>query len=163
MPIALSAIVFLALLYGAFMVPRFRWAFAVAAVLMGLGVVGYMVVNDRARPAQEARIAVEEVELSDLSFTPGPRFLTVQGRAVNGSSDWDLLDFTLQVTVFDCPDLEAAPQGCDTIGQSQGIARVSIPPGQLRSFSVPLSFPNLPDVIGEPFWEEEIVSVRAGR
>jgi hypothetical protein len=91
----------------------------------------------------------------------------VKGNVTNRSSH-ELSGFTLKIIVQDCPvsatarpdpygwdrnlEGESKPsqspvelQGCTTIGESDALASVSVPPNQMRSFERYLSLENMPN------------------
>ena len=147
--------------YILFRVPHLRLAGGIvtAAVLGGLSY--YLLATDPEPQAEMRRIDVVEATLSDVELELGVRISTLTGRVVNGSENFEMTGILLNVKLFDCPSSDSDLSECFTIGQDSGEARVTVPAGQLRSFTANLLFVGLPEIIGEFRWTYEVTGIRA--
>ncbi len=141
--------------------PQFRLAGGIVAAAL-LGGLSYYILATNPEPrAEMRRIEVVEVTLSDVELDIGIRISELSGRVVNASEKFDMTGILLNVKLFDCPTADSELSECYTIGEDSGEARVTVPPGQLRSFNASLLFTSLPEIIGEIRWTHEIIGVRA--
>lgn len=144
-----------------FRVPNLRLAGGiVAAALLG-GLSYYILATDPEPRAEMRRIDVVDVTLSDVELEIGIRTSELSGRVINGSENYDLTGVLLTVKLFDCPGADSDLSDCYTIGEDDGEARVTVPPGQLRDFTASLLFIGLPEVTGEFRWTHEVTGLRA--
>jgi len=144
-----------------FRVPQLRLAGGiVTAALLG-GLSYYLLATDPEPRAEMRRIGIDEITLSDVDLDLGVRTSELSGRVVNGSENYDLTGVLLNVKLFDCPNSDSALSECYTIGEDSGEARVTVPPGQLRSFTASLLFIGLPEIIGEFRWTYDVTGIRA--
>jgi len=142
-------------------VPHLRLAGGiVAAALLG-GLSYYLLATDPEPRAEMRRIDVVEVTLSDVDLEIGVRTSELSGRVVNGSENFNMTGVLLNVKLFDCPTADSSLSECYTIGEDSGEARVTVPPGQLRSFTASFLFVSLPEIIGEFRWTYEVIGIRA--
>ncbi|MEO1421698.1 MAG: hypothetical protein AAFV09_00865, partial [Pseudomonadota bacterium] len=89
------------------------------------------------------------------------RFSTLSGRVENQAEAGIVRQIAVRVRLFDC-ESEATPIAeCAQIGEDDGVARLELPPGQLRAFEATLRFADQPRVAGVLVWEFEVTGVRA--
>jgi len=148
-------------IYVLFRMPEFRIVGSAIALVVIAVLVFYMVTVPPAQEVELTRISLEEVEIEGVDLSMGPINATLTGRAINGSPTYTLTGIELEVRLFDCPSEEAALGDCFTIGEDAGYARLSAPPGQLRSFKATLLFSNLPEIEGVMRWEYSVNALRA--
>ncbi len=72
------------------------------------------------------------------------RSFVVTGRLQNAAQSFTLLSATLQVTIEDCHITT-----CEIVGQEDVEISMEIHPNQTRDFSMTISFPTMPKIIGE--------------
>lgn len=161
MPLAVLAIALIAYLYAMVAAPRFRIPGAIGGALVAAGLGWYFFVSESEAERAARRVGTEDVALDLLKLERTPRGATLQGRVANGADAGVLREITIEMRLLDCPD-EAVPlDDCVTIGDATGIARVDVPPGQLRGFSAPFVFAGLPPVVGVLRWEQSVIALRA--
>ncbi|MEL6680226.1 MAG: hypothetical protein AAFQ51_16100, partial [Pseudomonadota bacterium] len=66
-----------------------------------------------------------------------------------------------RLRLYDCPTEDSALPDCAQIGEDAGVARLDLPPGQLRAFDATLRFSGLPAVTGVLKWDFDVDYVRA--
>lgn len=155
--VALTAAVSTFILY-----PRLRLP-AGLLVAFFVGLIVYVFFFDtRGEEARRAeRISPDELELTDVTFTQDLRFSRLEGRVRNLSERYRLRDFDIRVTMYDCPDVGTSLEDCAVIAQDTGIARVDLPPGQVRHFETVLRFTDVPAPEGVVVWDHRVTGVRA--
>ncbi len=158
------AVIFLAVagyIYVLYEIPKLRIAGAIfaAALFGGLGV--YLATADPEPELEINRIPVGQVDLSEVAFDLGVRTSELSGRVVNNSADYTLTGLTLVVRLFDCPGVDSPLDTCFVIGEDDGLARATVPPGQLRDFKATLLFNGLPDIEGVMRWDYQVTGTRA--
>lgn len=122
-------------------------------------------VQDEARAKKREKIASSPerlaiVHLTDTRLALDGYLSRVQGIATNTSPFLTVQRFQLRVRVYDCPEITLP--SCTVVGDSQAEARVTIPPGQKRSFEDILSFPGLPQMkMGDWSWNYSLQQVHA--
>lgn len=141
--------------------PQFRLAGGIMGVLIVGGVTGYLVLVPSAGELQGSRISASELRLEAVSLEDNGRSLVLSGRVENLSENFVLRDMTLRVRLYDCPSSDSELNACEIVGDDEGIARATVPPGQVREFSAIFYYPGLPDMRGEMRWQEDILTVRA--
>jgi hypothetical protein len=161
MPIAVLILVLAAYVYVLVAVPEWRRGGLVLGALAMAGLGAYFWLSEPEAERAAARIQPSELVLSALELTPTPRGRTLRGRVENTSSAFRLREMTVTLTLRDCP-ADAGPEShCPVIAQGSALVRVDVPPGQLRAFSAPFVFPDMPQVLGELRWEHAIEGTRA--
>jgi hypothetical protein len=161
MPIAVLILVLAAYVYVLVAVPEWRRGGLLLGALAaaGLGIYFWLAEPEPERAA--ARIAPSELVLTELDLTDTPRGRTLRGRVENTSPRFRLREMTVTLTLRDCPADAGPDTHCPVIAQSSALVRVDVPPGQLRGFSAPFVFPDMPAVLGELRWEHAIEGTRA--
>ncbi|MEM8789226.1 MAG: hypothetical protein AAGE76_13285 [Pseudomonadota bacterium] len=161
MPIAVFFVVLTGSVAIALLYPHLRVvAIVIAAFCAAL--IGFIAVDRVGEVGRAAdRISVEDITLSEVALSFEPRYMRMTGRAANASNAHQLREFTVQATLRDCPAEDSAADECAVIGQETGIARVDIPPGQVRPFAVVLGFSNGADAPEGLRWNFDILSARA--
>lgn len=148
-------------IYILFRMPELRIAGSIIAFVL-IGGLGFYMFTVPPEPQVESnRITIEEITLEALTLTLDPRTASLKGRAINGSAKYTLTGIEIDVKLYDCPDEEVAFTECFTIGEDDGYARLTAPPGQLRDFTATFLFNNLPEVMGVLRWEHTITGTRA--
>ncbi|MBD3626146.1 MAG: hypothetical protein HUJ24_12410 [Rhodobacteraceae bacterium] len=132
--------------------------FAVVMAALLAFVVWDELIRDQANPNE---MTLDQLALTELAIEQDERFVRVSGRAENLSEGHRLREFRLLATLHDCPAAESAFTDCQVIAQDDGIARVDIPPGQVRAFSAVFSFRDVPELQGVPIWDYELTALRA--
>lgn len=158
------AVIFLAVagfFYILYTYPRLRLAGGLVMASAIAGLTFYLVVTDPEPQVELGRITTDEIILSDLILDLGVRTSSLTGRVVNGSAEYVLSGVSLDVRVYDCPADDTPLDQCFTIGEDDGYARVTVPPGQLRDFSAVFLFNNLPEITGVLRWDHTITALRA--
>lgn len=154
--VALVAALSVAILY-----PRLRIP-AGLLVAFFLGLMIYVFVQIPGETDQrDARITAEQLELDDVSLVQEARFSRLTGRVRNLSDTYTLRDFDVRVTLLDCPAPDAGAEACVVIAEDNGIARVNLPPGQVRRFEVVLRFTDVPEPTGYAEWDYQVTGIRA--
>jgi hypothetical protein len=182
--IGLIALVFFMIIF-----PGFRYFIIALVVLGGLGIYGWNEMekkdDERRRQANaaEERAARSVITLRDLALDT-VQFKKEQGSSwtltgnVTNNSKYHLGSLGFMVWIADCPDddwavgkdpgdpsvqVDHIQKGCITIGEATARAYVSVPPGQMRAFSLPaISFKGMPTTTrGNPRWRYEITEIRA--
>jgi len=158
------AVIFLAVagyIYVLYEIPKLRIAGAIFAVALfgGLGV--YLATTDPETELEINRISTEQVSLSELKFNLGVRTSELSGRVINNSDDYTLTGLSLVVRLFDCPGADSPLDECFVIGEDDGLARATVPPGQLRDFKATLLFNGLPVIEGVMRWDYQVIGTRA--
>ena len=160
--VAVEVFVILSLyIYILFRMPELRIAGTIIAFVFIGGLVFYMVTVPPEPQVELNRITIEEVTLEALDLELGPRTATFSGRAINGSAEFTLTGIDIIVKLYDCPTADSGFDACFTIGEDDGYARITAPPGQLRDFTATLLFNNLPTITGVQRWEHVITGTRA--
>jgi len=148
-------------IYVLFRMPELRIAGSIVALVLIGGLAFYMVTVPPTPEVELNRITLDEVAFEGVDLVLNPRNATLSGRVINSSADYTLTQVNFDVKLYDCPS-EAAPlSDCFTIGEDEGYARLSTPPGQLRSFTATLLFVNMPDIEGVLRWEYAVNALRA--
>ena len=158
-------VVFFLLLAGAGVIfvlyPHLRML-AGAVFVFFAGLLGYLVADQwLGDDPTKADIGSEVVTVSDLRLIEGSRFQKVTGRVLNGSDSARLRSFDVHIQVLDCPDEDSAEADCAIIADDTGVARVDVPPGQVRDFEATLGFIGQTAPKGVMRWTHEIGEVRA--
>ncbi len=160
--VAVEVFVVLSLyIYILFRMPELRIAGSIIAFTLIGGLVFYMVTVPPEPQAEMNRIAIEEIQLENLELELGPRTATLTGRAINTSESYTLTGINLDVTIYDCATETTPFEQCFTIGEDDGYARLTAPPGQLREFTATLLFNNMPEVSGVQRWAYKVTATRA--
>ncbi len=148
-------------IYVLFRLPELRLAGTIVAVTLIGGLIYYMVTVPPEPQAEVNRIPISDVTLQNVELELGPRTAMLSGRAINGSPEFTLTGINLDVTLYDCPGEDTPFSDCFTIGEDDGYARLTAPPGQLRDFKATLLFTDLPKVTGVQRWQYQITGTRA--
>lgn len=160
MPFAAFFLVLAGALAIAVLYPHLRvlaiMVFVVFAAVFGFLLFDQTTEGDRLR----ARIPVELVAISDLELTEGARYTRISGRVANGHDVYQLRDFDIESTLYDCPAADTPRADCAVIAQDTAIARVDVPPGQTRTFEAALSFTSRPPPKGVEVWEHRVTGTR---
>ena len=161
MPIAVLILAVIAYVYAMFSLPQFRLPGAIVGVVVAAAVGWYLYSAESAADRAARVISLDEVVLDQISLDRTPRGATLRGRVANKAEAATLQQMTIEARIFDCPDADAELSECGIIGDSVATAFVSVPPGQLRGFSIPFVFSGMPDVEGELKWDQTVIAVRA--
>lgn len=160
----IAMIFFAAVLSGALLwrFPTYR-----AAGLAGLAVVitvfvTYFIVSEPGS-GQDTAITPDELALSEVAIISDPRFITVSGNVQNMSQTASLLEFDLQLDARDCPTPDSPAADCIVIGSDSGVARIAVPPQQMRAFSAVFRLGTLPQISGTLRMDYSIIAARANR
>jgi hypothetical protein len=163
----IGVIVIIAIIYFMIDSPGFRYGAIFLVVLVGIAIY-VMIENDKKdsqqrRQAEAARdraaltaISASELALSGVELTKQQSWWILKGNVVNNSK-YSLGSIAFLVRIEDCP----AQKNCVTVGEEVTRAAVSVPPGQMRSFtSNALAFKGMP-IVANPRWHYEIREIRA--
>jgi hypothetical protein len=156
MPLAVLLAAIAGYVYAMLAKPGFRFWGLIGGVAVALALVLYL-----RGGSQRPEIDPAELTIDALTVERSARGAVMQGRVLNASPDFRLLDMTLKLRLRDCPEPEAESETCPIIGEAQTIARPDAPAGQIRGFSAPFTFANLPPLVGTLAWDWEIVATRA--
>lgn len=159
MPIILFFVVFGGAVAVAVLYPHLRAQAGIVLALLG-GLLAWVVVDQLLLDEPEPPVAREDLSLAEVVLTEGPRFVRVSGRVTNDADGARLREFTLAVTLRDCPSADAAPEACEVVAEDSGIARVDVPPGQTQAFEAILGFTERSEIRGVPSWDYRITAVR---
>jgi hypothetical protein len=119
--------------------------------------------KDRAQRATQEYIASTAIKLADLNLenvnlkkaSYGLSDFILDGTVTNNSA-FTLGAMYVEVTFTDCQN-----GSCRVVGQKTSSAAVTVPAGQVRSFSTyAIRFDNLPPVNGARTWSYKITSLR---
>ena len=161
MPVAVLIVAIALYVYALVAAPRYRVPGAIAGVLVVAGLGWYFFASPSQTERAAALVSVEDLTLDQLDLERTIRGATLSGRVANGAETAHLREMTITVRLFDCELEDTALEDCATIGESAAIARVDVPPGQLRGFSAHYIFPNLPPLAGILRWDHRITALRA--
>jgi len=161
MPVAVLIVVLAAYVYALVAAPRFRIPGAIGGALILAGLTWYLIVSPSEPERAANLISVEDLTLDRLELEQTVRGATLRGRVENLTETAHLREMTITVRLFDCALADDELDDCATIGESSAIARVDVPPGQLRGFSAHYIFPDRPAVIGVLRWDYRITALRA--
>jgi len=161
MPVAILILVLIAYAYVMLSTPKARVPGAVAGLVIAAGLGWYFYSTSSETVTASRRITVEDLRIDQLQLDQTVRGATLRGRVENLSQTGRLREMTIEVRLFDCPDATTDLAQCAIIADGSAIARVDVPPGQLRAFSGYYVFPDRPDVTGESRWESRVIAVRA--
>jgi hypothetical protein len=161
MPVAILILVLLAFAYAMASTPRARVPGAIAGVVIAAGLGWYFFSTSSETVTASRRITIEDLRIDQLQLDQTVRGATLRGRVENLSETGRLREMTIEVRLFDCPDTTTGLEECAIIADGSAIARVDVPPGQLRAFSGYYVFPDRPAVTGDPRWDSRISAVRA--
>lgn len=162
MPVAILILALAAYVYALAMLPQYRLPGLALGALAAGGLAWYLFMVPAEREAARNRIAPEELRLDLLTLEDTPRGATLSGRVENLSQTAQLRDMTLTVELYDCPPAAPDASACPTIAEDSALARVDVPPQQLRGFSAHFVFPNRPPLTGVLRWEYRISEISAG-
>ncbi len=161
MPVAVLIVALALYVYALVAAPRFRIPGAIAGALIVAGLGWYFFASSSWTERASQIVSVEDLALDRLELERTIRGATLRGRVENRAETAHLREMTITVRLFDCELEDTALDECATIGQSDAIARVDVPPGQLRGFSAHYIFPNLPALAGVLRWDYRITALRA--
>lgn len=161
MPIAILILAFAAYVYAVAALPRFRLPGLALGGLAAAGLTWYLLAVPGEREAARERISRDDLRLDLLAMEETPQGATLSGRVENRSATARLRELTLRVDLYDCPPAAEDVAGCPVIAESEALARVDVPPGQLRGFSAAFVFPNRPPLTGVLRWSYEVTGTRA--
>jgi len=161
MPIALIFFALLLAIAILWRFPEYRLGVGAGLLLIGAVFSAYFLLSEPALKSQSVALPADMLTLRDVTITPEPRFVTLQGQVLNQSSTADLLDMSLQLNALDCPAEVDAISECIVIGSDDGVARVAVPAGQLRAFEATFMLRNLPTPEGVLRWHYLITDTRA--
>jgi 4-amino-4-deoxy-L-arabinose transferase-like glycosyltransferase len=161
MPVAILILALAAYIYAVAALPRFRLPGLALGALAAAGLTWYLLAVPGEREAARERIGPDELGLDLLALNDTPQGATLSGRVENRSPTARLREMTLRVDLYDCPPDAEAVTGCPVIAESEALARVDVPPGQLRGFSAAFVFPNRPPLTGVLRWSFEVTGTRA--
>lgn len=161
MPIVILLILVLGSALVAWYMPQLRAIALVVLVLFG-GLLSYLFFSNGSQPDRQAHlIPISDIVLSQLDYSQDPSLNRISGNMLNNSQDYRLRSVTIRLTLHDCPYEESDFDECVIIADDTAQTFVDIPPGQLRSFGVLMSFPNLPILEGVLRWRYELIASRA--
>lgn len=135
MPVAVLIVVIALYIYALVAAPRYRVPGAIAGVLILAGLGWYFFASPSQTERAATLVSVEDLTLDGLDLERTIRGATLSGRVANAAETAHLREMTITVRLFDCELEDTALEECATIGESAAIARVDVPPGQLRGFS----------------------------
>lgn len=163
MPIAALLIIFAGSAAIAVLYPHLRLAAVLVMALVGALFASLLFTPGSETDSRTTRIPVSELILSDLDFTDDERLAKLSGKVTNGSDSFTLRGMTIGVDVLDCPNAEADKSDCTVIASDTGEVFANVPAGQARSFSLPLRFPNRPEIEGVLVWQHSLIQTDATR
>ena len=135
-------------------------ALGLAAVALAGGGLLYMHNREEEHLAL-TRIPKSELVLEDVTLKPYVGSYRIAGRVGNHSAKFSVKQIDFVVTVQDCPR-EAAAQQCVTIGESNEILNLDIPPGEARDFEESVRFSGSKlKLKGRLEWNYSISQIRA--
>ena len=161
MPVAVLIVVIAVYVYALVAAPRFRIPGAIGGVVVLAGLGWYLLASPSQTERAATLVSVEDLTLDGLELERTIRGATLSGRVANAAETSRLREMTITVRLFDCELEDTALEDCATIGESAAIARVDVPPGQLRGFSAHYIFPDLPPLAGVLRWDHRITALRA--
>ncbi len=161
MPVAVLIVVIALYVYALVAAPRYRVPGVIAGVLILAGLGWYFFASPSQTERAATLVTVEDLTLDQLDLERTIRGATLRGRVANGAGTAHLREMTITVRLFDCELEDTDLEDCATIGESAAIARVDVPPGQLRGFSAHYIFTNLPPLVGVLRWDHRITALRA--
>lgn len=141
--------------------PEYRLGVAAGLLLVAGVFSAYFLLNEPAVKSQSVAIPADMLALRDITITPEPRFVTLQGQVHNRSTSADLLEFGLELNALDCPSELETISECIVIGSDDSTARGTVPAGQLRAFEATFMLRNLPQPDGVLRWHYRITDTRA--
>jgi hypothetical protein len=161
MPIAILVLVLAAYVYVLAAVPEWRIPGIVLGALATAGLGAYLVLTEPEAETAAHRIPPEAVVLSTLDFERTARGGVLSGRIENTSPDFRLREMTVTLRLHDCPPDTSDELGCPVIAEDTALVHVDVPPRQIRAFTAPFVFVNMPSVLGELRWTHHIDATRA--
>lgn len=161
MPVAVVFLLISGSALVAWVYPQYRVpALSIAGLFLALVLV-YLTTTDFDRPTAADRIALDQVELSELTLSEERLAIRLDGRVKNLAEGFMLREMALTLRLFDCPTAESPLEACETIAEDDAPARVAVPPGQLRGFEAVFGFPNRPPLAGTLVWRHEVTGTDA--
>ena len=107
------------------------------------------------------RIPASELVLENVTLKPYVGSYEIAGRIKNNSAKFTVRRLDFVVTVRDCIPAAAAGQ-CTTIGESNEILELNIPPGEARNFEESVRFSGSnPKIKGRMEWSYSIQRITA--
>jgi hypothetical protein len=153
--IALAALALIAFAVGY----RKTGAALVAAALAAGGALYYL--NWREEDLAATRVPISELVLENVTLQPYVGSYRIAGRMSNKSAQYTVRQVDIVVTVRDCTGEGAAKQ-CVTVGESNEILNLAIPPGEARDFAEAVRFHgSSPKLKGRLDWSYAISRIRA--
>ncbi len=158
MPVALLFLVVAGAAAVAVLHPRYRIVAITALVLLaGVTSLYFLTLGDEAADA-DPLIPASAVSLNGVELTEERGYFRLSGRVTNGAAAGTLTRFTVDVVIYDCPEEESPTEECAIIAESEGLARVEVPPGQTRTFSSIHRFSDTPEPLGVRTWDHTVLS-----
>jgi hypothetical protein len=105
-------------------------------------------------------IPSSELVFENVTLKPYVGSYKIAGRMKNNSAKFSVRQIDLVVTVKDCTQGAAEPQ-CVTIGESNEILNLNIPPGEARDFEEAVRFYGSPKLKGRMEWSYAVSRIRA--
>lgn len=131
-----------------------RWILAGLALLLALGIVGFLASEQQQKQKREAAkhlVSPQQLQFEEMRLGGGD----LVGR-VRNASRYTVTSMELELTLRDCVDGK-----CDIVGQTTATLYLDIPPGQVRGVDQTVFFTNVPAPRGTRQWDYRIISVSA--
>lgn len=143
-----------AVIWAAVRFPAVRIALGLAVLAAVAAYFYFTWQAERQEQYAESLIAKSDLMVSDVTlgrdqFSSG--FYTLKGRLLNNSRH-TFTGMTIAVYAYDCPSAGVELSGCLVIGQDSATVSVTVPPGQVRSFSGLIMFSDMPAIKGSFAW-----------
>lgn len=159
MPWLIALVLVAGLAYLAYTSPQFRKGIGVLIAII-VAAVAYLIYSEQmSEHRATSAIAVNEVELRDVSAVSRTGLYYAKGSVKNLSASETLDSFELRARAHDCPD-ETLSDACETVGESIDTIKLMIPPGQVRGMDQAVRVSNLP-AVRTLVWTFDVMSVRA--
>jgi hypothetical protein len=152
----IAIIVLIALIYFMIVSSGFRY-FIIGIVVLGGIAIYVWNENEKKKSEREERAALSAIGTTDIALDNVQLKKEFSSWVLTGNVTNNSKYGLRSLRIEDCP-----PQkGCITIGQESVRAIVSVPPGQMRTFSsYSITFPGMP-AASSPRWRYEITEIRA--
>jgi len=138
-----------------------KTALGMVAVALALG--GWLFVHNReAEQLALTRIPRSELTFENVTLNPYVGGYKLAGRIKNNSTQFGVKEIDFVVTVQECTGAAAAEQ-CVTIGETNEILNLKIPPGEARDFEESVRFSGSDRKLkGRLKWSYSVSLIRAG-
>ena len=134
---------------------------AAGLLAVALAIAAWLYVQHRdAEHLALTRIPISELPFENVTLYPYVGSYKIAGRIKNNSAKFTVRQIDLAVTVKDCPG-GSAEQQCITVGESNEILNLNIPPGEARDFEEAVRFYGSPKIKGRMEWSYAVSRIRA--